>query len=306
MTTTILNETVQPVVSIAPVTIPAAARGMDLQMRVSAPATGDDLPVIIFSHGYSLSHDAYAPLVDYWAARGFVVIQPTHLDSTKIGLAPDDLRTPRIWHHREQDLLTVLDKLGQIEALVPSLQGRLDHTRIAVAGHSWGATTASMFVGATHPDPDSGATVRLRDARVKAAVLFCLAGTGGDKLNAIGSQFFPFMNPDFSAMTAPSLIVAGEKDQSQLSTVGPEWWREAFDLSPSPKMLYTAIGAEHSLGGIAQQGATMTTDESPERVAALQRLSAAYLRATLYPAEAGVGLAAVIGTVASQGVTESK
>ena len=37
-----------PVLSIAPVILPAPGRGIDLHVRVSVPATGDALPVIIF------------------------------------------------------------------------------------------------------------------------------------------------------------------------------------------------------------------------------------------------------------------
>ena len=69
-------------------------RGADLQVRVTAPTTGPDLPIIVFSHGFGFSMDAYGPLVDFWAAHGFAVIQPTHLDSVTLGLAPDDPRTP--------------------------------------------------------------------------------------------------------------------------------------------------------------------------------------------------------------------
>ncbi|AQW46715.1 hypothetical protein SHXM_00178 [Streptomyces hygroscopicus] len=59
---------------------------MDLQVRVSAPETGTGLPVILLSHGQGPSNNlsslnGYAPLVNFWAAHGFVVIQPTHLPS---------------------------------------------------------------------------------------------------------------------------------------------------------------------------------------------------------------------------------
>jgi predicted dienelactone hydrolase len=84
-----------PAVSVKPV--PAPGRGADLQVRVSAPVTGRQLPVIVFSHGFGSSLDGYGPLADFWAARGFAVIQPTHLDSRTVGLAPGDPRTPRLW-----------------------------------------------------------------------------------------------------------------------------------------------------------------------------------------------------------------
>lgn len=43
-------------------------------MKVSAPVVGRDLPIVVFSHGFGQSLDGYGPLVDYWAAHGFVVI----------------------------------------------------------------------------------------------------------------------------------------------------------------------------------------------------------------------------------------
>jgi predicted dienelactone hydrolase len=107
------------VVSARPVVLSAPGRGEDLQVRISAPATGSDLPVIVFSHGFGLSMNDYAPLADFWAAHGFVVLQPTHLDSRTLGLSAEDPRTPRIWRFRIQDLKRVLDGLDVLEASVP-------------------------------------------------------------------------------------------------------------------------------------------------------------------------------------------
>jgi pimeloyl-ACP methyl ester carboxylesterase len=264
------------VISIAPVTLAAPSRGADLQLRISAPVGGKALPVIVFSHGNNQSLHAYGPLTDYWAAHGFVVIQPAHLDSWALDLAEDDSRRPHFWRYREDDLVRVLDDLRRIEQGVPAIQDRLDHNRIAVAGHSWGATTASMLLGATHPDPDNGRVVDIADARVKAGILLCVAGTGGDNLSPFAAARFPFMNPDFSGMRTPTLVVAGDKDQSPFSIRGPEWRREAYDLSPSPKALLTVFGGEHWLGGIHSYEFN-TGDANRARVATIQRLSTAYL-----------------------------
>lgn len=271
------------VLSIAPVVIAANERGDHLQIGVSAPADGDLLPVIIFSHGNGQSHHAYGPLVDHWAAQGFVVLRPTHLDSRRIGLSQDDPRRQQLWRWREDDLVRILDNLDHIEREVPFLQGRIDRDRIAVAGHSWGAQTASTLLGATHPDPDDGSMVDRKDPRIKAGVLLTVPGRGGEDLTEHAARAFPFMHADFSAMTTPALIIAGDRDQSSLTTRGPDWWRDAYDLSPSPKALFTAFGGEHSLGGIPGYEARETTDERPERVAAIQRLSTAFLRSSLYP-----------------------
>lgn len=271
------------VVSIAPVTLPTPGRGIDLQVRVSAPIAGEALPVLIFSHGNGQSLHAYGPLANYWAAHGFVVIQPTHLDSRMLGLSPDDPRRPQFWRFREDDLATVLDGLDHIESEAQIIRGRLDRSRIAVAGHSWGGQTASTLLGATHPDPDNGAVVDRKDARIKAGVLLAIPGRGGEDLSAFAARALPFMHPDFSAMTTPALIIAGDADRGGLTTRGPDWWRDAYDLSPSPKALFTVFGGEHALGGIPGYEARETTDERPERVAAIQRLSTAFLRSALYP-----------------------
>lgn len=275
------------VVSVKPVVLSAPGRGDDLQVRVSAPETGHRLPVVVFSHGMGWSLDGYAPLADFWAAHGFVVIQPTHLDSRTLGLAHDDVRFPHIWRLRVDDLTRCLDQLELLEAAVPGLAGRADTSRIAVAGHSWGATTASALLGARVLDAHGRPGETMRDARVKAGVLFAVAGHGGDALTPFAAEHLPFMNPTFAEMTPPTLVVAGDPDQSLLSVRGPDWWTDAYAFAPAPKSLLTVFGAEHSFGGIVGHEVKETTDESPERVALLQQLSTAYLRMALGVDEAG-------------------
>ncbi|WP_220505774.1 chlorophyllase/cutinase-like alpha/beta fold protein [Microbispora sp. H10830] len=270
-----------PVISVKPVVLPAPGRGEDLRVRVSAPATGDELPVIVFSHGFGESMDGYGPLVDFWTAHGFAVLQPTHLDSRTLNLAPDDPRTPLIWRFRVEDLKRVLDGLEFVEAAVPGLGGRLDRSRVAVAGHSWGAQTASMLLGARVLDSAGEPGDDMSDPRIKAGVLLALPGTGGADLTPFAAEHFPFMNPGFAEMTTPALVVAGDRDQSLLSVRGPDWFTDAYFLSPGGKSLLTLFGAEHSLGGISGYNVTETTDENPERVALVRRLTWAYLRTAL-------------------------
>jgi pimeloyl-ACP methyl ester carboxylesterase len=272
------------VVSVKPITLPAADRGEDIQVRVSAPATGLELPIIVFSHGYGSSMNGYEPLVDFWSSHGFVVIQPTHLDSRTLQIGPEDPRTPDIWQIRIQDIKRTLDHLDLIEASVPGLSGRLDKSRIAVAGHSWGGQTVSTLLGARVIGPD-GSTVDLSDSRVKAGVLLATPGQGGADLTPFAAEHFSFMNPSFAAMTTPTLVVAGDHDQSALSVRGPDWFADPYRLSPSGKFLLTLFGAEHSLGGISGHDAAETTDANPDRVAAIQKLTWAYLRSALYSAD---------------------
>lgn len=275
------------VVSAKPVLLPApGGRGEDLQVRVSAPSTGSDLPVIVFSHGFGRSMNDYAPLADHWAAHGFVVLQPTHLDSRTLGLPAEDPRTPRIWRFRIEDLTRVLDGLDVLEAALPGLGGRLDRSRIAVAGHSWGAQTASTLLGARVLDSDGVPGEDMADPRVKAGVLLALIGLGDD-LTPFAAENFPFMRPSFDSMTTPALIVAGDNDQSALSTRGPDWFTDPYTYSTGDKSLLTLFGAEHSLGGVSGYEAAETTDESPARVALIQRLTTAFLRSALNPEDTG-------------------
>ncbi|WP_051797732.1 alpha/beta hydrolase family protein [Catenuloplanes japonicus] len=261
-----------PVISVHPVILPAPERGDDLRVRVSAPATADTHPVVILSHGFGGSASGYAPLVDAWTEAGFAVLQPTHLDSRALALPQDDPRQPDIWRIRIDDVTRVLDNLDALEALIP---GRFDRDRIAVAGHSYGAQTVSALLGARVIGFDG---VPERDPRITAGVLLALTGTGLGDLSPFAAEHFPFMSPSFAELTAPALLVAGDKDQSLLSTRGPDWFTDGFHLSPSPKDLLTLPGGEHSLGGITGYGVTETTDEDPERVALVRRASTAYLR----------------------------
>ncbi|WP_413812310.1 alpha/beta hydrolase family protein [Streptomyces sp. OE57] len=281
-----------PVLSISPVVLPAPGRAVDLEVRVSAPVTGADLPVILLSHGQGYSNhlsslNGYAPLANFWAAHGFVVIQPTHLSSRTLTLDPDTPGAPLFWRSRAEDMTRVLDQLDVIEAAVPQLVGRVDRSKVAVAGHSMGGHTASLLLGARLTDPEDGTEVDLAEPRITAGVLLAAPGRGGDALTESTAENFPFfLTTDFSKMTAPALVVAGDKDASPHLTVrGPEWHTDPYFLSPGPKSLLTLHDAEHGLGGVSGYDVAETTDESPERVSAVQRLTWAYLRTQLNPGD---------------------
>ncbi|MGW8698611.1 alpha/beta hydrolase family protein [Streptomyces eurythermus] len=281
-----------PVLSVSPVVLPAPGRAVDLQVRVSAPVTGSELPVILLSHGLGFSNNlsslnGYAPLANFWAARGFVVVQPTHLDSRTLNLEPDAPGAVAHWRTRAEDMTRVLDQLHLIEDAVPQLAGRLDRSRVAVAGHSMGGHTASLLLGARLTDPHDGTTVDLADSRIKAGVLLAAPGRGGDALTEFAAENYSFfLTTDFSTMKTPALVVAGDKDASAFLTVsGPDWHTDPYVLSPGPKSLLTVFDAEHGLGGISGYDVAETTDENPERAAAVATLAWAYLRSELYPGD---------------------
>jgi len=268
------------VFTVSPVVLEIPGRPVDLQLKVSAPTEGDGLPIVLLSHGQGYSNhlsslNGYAPLANHWAEQGFAVLQPTHLSSRTLSL-PDAPGAPMFWRERAEDMSHIIDRLDEIEKAVPQLRNRLDHTKIAVAGHSMGGHTASLLLGMRADG------VSLKDERIKAGVLLGSTG-GGEGLTEVVKQSYSFMlTSDFSEMTTPALVVAGDKDASEhLTTVGPEWHMDPFHLSPGQKDLLVLEGGEHGLGGVSGYDVAETTDESPERVATVQRLTTAYLRGQL-------------------------
>jgi predicted dienelactone hydrolase len=282
-----------PTIAINPVTMPAPGRGFPLDLRITAPATGNVLPIILLSHGhgpslYLPSKDGYAPLANFYAAHGFVVIQPTHANSKIEGLDAQAPGGPLFWRSRVTDMARILEQLHDIEASHPALAGHLDHDRIAVVGHSMGAQTAGMVLGARLTDPkDATATdVNLTLPRVKAGVLLAAPGHGGADLSDFARENYSALNPDFSHMTTQTLVVMGDADVNpHLTTRGADWHADPFHHGPGSDALMTLTGAKHGLGGIAGYDAKETDDEDPDRLAIVQRMTWAYLRSALYPGD---------------------
>jgi dienelactone hydrolase len=266
---------------VKPVILPAPERGEDLQVRVSAPVAGTSLPVILFAHGFGGSMTSEDPLVDRWTANGFIVIQPTFLDSATLGITPADPRYPDIWKTRIDDLERALTDIDVLLAAIPGLTERVDLDRLAVAGHSWGGQSIGMLLGARVIGADGKPGASRRNPRIKAAVMLATTGIGGDDLTPFAQQNFSFMSPDFDELDIPSLVVAGDHDQSMLSTRGPDWFTDVYFQSPGAQHLLTLFGAEHSLGGITGYRVTETTDENPAAVALLAETSVAFLQRAL-------------------------
>ncbi|KAF9766880.1 hypothetical protein IL306_000632 [Fusarium sp. DS 682] len=278
-----------PIFTFTPVTLPSKNRRVDLDLKVTFPITGDYLPIIVLSHGHGPSNylsslKGYGPVADWWASHGFVVIQPTHLSSRQLGFELNTESVSELFmESRAKDLIQVVDSLDTIEETVPLLKGRFDKSKIAVVGHSLGSLASSIVLGATNTDPRDGTKFSAADPRIKAGVVYGAIGTGGTDLSSNGSAMAPFLNLDFSTMKTPSLIFWGDSDVSpHLTNRGADWHLDPYKLSPGPKASFEVKDGKHGFGGISGWDAKECQDEGAERLAAMQRVTWAYLRSQLY------------------------
>lgn len=247
-----------------------------LELRLTAPAFGRDLPIVLFSHGFGPSHyipskDGYAPLVQFWAERGLAVIQPTHASSRVGGLGDGPPEAPFYWRERVAEMRAILDQLGEVERQAPAVAGRLNHDQIAVAGHSFGGHTSALLLGARLHEED------FSDPRIGAGVLLAAPGRGGDNLTPESAARFPFFDVDYSAIQKPTLVVCGAEDNPHFTPRGPDWHADAFHDAPGANALLTIAGVGHGLGGIAGLDAKETEAEVPDALEATRRLSFAWL-----------------------------
>jgi predicted dienelactone hydrolase len=247
-----------------------AVRTKSLPTRVTYPLVGKDLPVVLFSHGAYSSKDLYAPIADAWARAGFVVIQPTHMDSVSLGVARGT-SNPAFWPERLADMRFLLSSLKSLAQKIPALAGRVDGTRVAATGHSFGGMVAQTIGGASYFDPGSGQTVRNADTRVRAVIIMSGAG-----------RFAPLLRAeDFAALALPTLVSVGTNDLKQDPTKsGYEWRKEPYDfLAPGDKYLLTLSGADHYLGGSVGRDDLPRDPNAAAYLAAFTDVSTRFLRA---------------------------
>lgn len=255
-----------PIITVNPVVLKDAAQGKETLLRVTAPLQGKRLPIILFSHGAQYSKDDYLPLTEFWASHGYVVIQPTHIESLALGLPRDDPRIKDAWKSRVLDLRKVLDSLDEIEKQAPVLRGRMDRKRVLAAGHSFGGHTTAVLIGARTPDmPDSD----LSDPRVLAGLMLAPPGLRPGFLNVA-------WKPD----ARPALSIVGMDDI--IPGFNDNWQAHAqyyYERQGGPQCLASLTGMKHYLGGTL--GTNRTEEKTPNADAMVQirRLSLAFLDA---------------------------
>lgn len=217
----------------------------DIPVRVHYPAGATaPLPVVVFSHGLGGSRLGYGSLGRFWAEHGYLSVHPSHRENVPFGAveaerpslstlramkeAIDDARN---WEARPRDLAAVIDGLPNLQ--IPVLEGKFDASRIAVAGHSYGAYTALLCAGARIRL--DGKTRDFPERRAQAFIALSPPGNGSRGLDAAS----------WAAIAAPVLCVTGTRDEG-FQGEPPAWREESFRaMQPPEKTLVVVEGAEH-------------------------------------------------------------
>ena len=222
-----------------------------LPVRISYPVGKTRFPVIVFSHGNGSKGDMYKGFTDYWASHGYVVIQPTHMDSTSLGFKTkrDNMREMyqqilQVTDTRRQDMSFIVDSLDLIETIVPDLKDKLDRTKLVAAGHSMGAATAMIVAGMTLLNPMDGYAETSDETRFKVLLMISDPGT---------MALMP--KEPWKGIRVPTLISTGTKDFSDVGSGrinAPFKYKipDSFTRSLSPHHYVLIEGADHYLGGL--------------------------------------------------------
>lgn len=188
---------------------------------VSVWRAADERAVVVFSHGYNGSPAAYDRLLSEWAAAGFTVVAPLHVDSLRHPQRAD-FDGPAAFATRIMDLAVTRGFVKAAHAGKP----------VVAAGHSFGSLMSTIAGGAVTVAGPQG------DPAVRAVVALSSAGD----LQGV-------VTPDtYAGLTVPTLVVTGDEDLVPQYVTDWRAHRSAFDRSPAgDKMLLVFEGGEHSL-----------------------------------------------------------
>ncbi|MBB5708650.1 alpha/beta hydrolase family protein [Sphingopyxis panaciterrulae] len=257
-----------------------SAKGM--VVRLSFPSRGRDLPVVILSHGNRLSREDYRPLVAALARAGYLVVQPDHADASIGGFAPPGPQPDDVWRTRIEQVRWIAAHPDVPVRGVAALRGRVDTSRIAIIGHSFGGHTAALAMGATIEEPDGGRLARHDAPSIRAAVLLAPPGDAAG-LTEEWKRRAPYLKLDWTTMRGPVLTINGGADMTPLTDRGPGWHDDPYKLGPVGRdmCLMVVAGAGHYLGGIDSPLRPPAGDATPERRARVIGATIGFLNAKL-------------------------
>lgn len=266
------------------------ARGRTIATRIHMPTEPGPWPTVIFSHGFGGSLAAFPTSGRAWAARGVVVIHPTHSNSIQLpdpDLPSEDARAirealvaavgprpngaplaevterPVFLRSRLADITFLQTLVRSRDPRLPAaVRERIDPTRMGMAGHSFGAYLTLVACGARlAPEPPPPLPASFRAGLV-------ISGQGTGRLGLEPGAFDRMSGPLFSVTGSRDFGAAGET---------PDWRLEAFH-SAGPGRQYAAILDGFRHGDFDAPDGDPVLGKTAGRLRALQ---SAFWRATL-------------------------
>jgi predicted dienelactone hydrolase len=140
----------------------------------NATDKGHQAPLVVLSHGIGGSRYGYSYLGRHWASQGFASLHVQHVGSDrKIWTGGSPFALVDRLHAAAQEAEAIARVHDLHFALDQALGGEIAHlidsNRIVAAGHSYGANTTLLAVGAQVIR--QGQLLNLRDSRLQAAIL---------------------------------------------------------------------------------------------------------------------------------------
>lgn len=228
-----------------------AADGRAVHARLWWPAQpprgGRARGLILFSHGANSQPAKYDRLAGAWAAAGWVVAGPLHMDSPdhpdQPTVSPDrglalrlaDLRAPLAWR-------------GGLERTVGLA---IPADRVIAAGHSYGALVAQALAGAVVQRPGDGGA--LPDPRVRAVVAFSPPGPLAGYVEPAG----------WARVATPQFVQTGTADI--IPPIALRWEDHAASFTAAttgPRWLWVGTGVDHYFGNAIGRPEREAPDQS--------------------------------------------
>jgi predicted dienelactone hydrolase len=191
-------------------------------------------PAVVFAHGYNVTPDTYAKLLDTWVRRGFVVIAPIFPGEEPAEVARQHANTESDLYNEPADMAFVtrhvLRDTAARNGACPLVAGLVNPERLALAGHSDGAIAVGLLAFSTGRDPQGVAYRNLRSGlNIRSVVVMSGAEDGSAPYSSMAAH-------------SPLLVIQSAHDQCNPSFYGLQIYR---DIHQANKWFLELLTAHH-------------------------------------------------------------
>jgi predicted dienelactone hydrolase len=254
-----------------------AARNRDIPVLLRLPERGGTHPLVILSHGLGGSREGLGYLGRALAEAGFIALHIQHAGSDEAvwrgaadrsaALAAAVLDVGNAEARLRDGVFVVADVLRRAALPGDPLAGRVDGTRLAAVGHSFGAWTVQHLLGQRLPGGDRG--LPLPERRLRAGIALSPTPPRGLPPRAA-----------FARVAVPMLHLTGTEDHGFIEGATPADREIPFRaIEGAPQALAVLWGARH--GAFADQPDAGARWAEPTYHARTSALAVLFLNAVL-------------------------